>query len=219
MDKQSSDERLLKIIEGSKEPPGPGINIPGAKKKLFGQAARQPIRMKFDLAALKGIFKDFTFAKINAGLIGLGFVLTLIFIFTLFSGPVISKSNAAYFTPADAAAIAKFISTGQAQGLLRKNIGGESLRRDFFLPANLKVGNITAQESSDILEGLKDFKLVGIIWSKDPEVMIENSKDLRTYTLKSGESFNEQFRVKEILRNSVILEVNLGSQAQEYELR
>jgi len=102
---------------------------------------------------------------------------------------------------------------------MRKNIGSEKLRRNFFLPAELKVGNITAAESVDILEELKDFKLVGIIWSQNPEVMIENAKDSRTYTLKKGESFNEQFKIKEISRNSAILEVNLGSGTREYELR
>ncbi len=220
MDKQTSDERLLKIIEGSNEPRRPGVNIPGAKKPL-GQAASHPLVMKFDLATLKSISKDLkiNLAKINTGLIGLAIVLTLIFIITLFSGPTISKSNAAYFTPADSAAVVKFISVGQAQGLVRKNIGTESLRRNFFLPANSKVGNILMQESANVMEGLKDFKLVGIIWSKNPEVMIENAKDSRTYTFKKGESFNEQFKIKEISRNSATLEVNLGSGTQEYELR
>lgn len=216
MDKQTSDERLLKIIEGSNESRRAGVNIPGVKKPLG-----HPVGFKFNLAGLKNIFKDlkFNLAKINTVLIGLGIFLTLIFIYTLFSTPAISKSNAAYFTPADSAAIVKFISVGEAQGLMRKNIGGESLRRDFFLPANLKVGSITAGENADVLEALKDFKLVGIIWSQNPEVMIENAKDSRTYTLKKGESFNEQFKIKEILRNSAILEVNLDSGTREYELR
>ena len=117
MDKQSSDERLLKIIEGTKEPHRAQVNIPGAKK-TFGQAAG----FKLNLASLKNLFKDlkFNLAKINTGLIGFGGLLTLIFIYTLFSAPVVSKSNAAYFTPADAAAVAKFISTGGAGGLVRK---------------------------------------------------------------------------------------------------
>jgi len=219
MDKQTSDERLLKIIEGSNESRGAQVNIGGAKGDSHKK--RDSHLYKFNFAVLKNIFKDLklNLAKINTGLIGLGVFLTLIFIYTLFSGPVISKSNAAYFTPADSAAVIKFISAGQAQGLMRKNIGTESLRRNFFIPANLKAGGITAQETADVLEELKDFKLVGIIWSRDPEVMIENAKDSRTYTLKKGESFNEQFKIKEISRNSAILEVNLGSGTQEYELR
>ncbi len=220
MNKQTSDERLLKIIEGSSESRGAQLNIPGVKKP-FGQAAGHPLGMKFSLAGLKNIFKDlkFNLVKINTVLIGLGIFLTLIFIYVLFSAPVISKSNAAYFIPVDSAAVVKFISIGEARGLARKNIAGESLKRNFFLPANLKAGSGTGQESADVLAELKDFKLVGIIWSQNPEVMIESAKDSRTYTLKKGESFNEQFKIKEISRNSAILEINLGSGTQEYELR
>jgi hypothetical protein len=216
MDKQTSDERLLKIIEGTDDSHKAPASILGAKKTPGHRAS-----IKFNLAALKNTFKDlkFSLAKINTGLIGLGIFLTLIFIYTLFSAPAISKSNAAYFIPADSAAIVKFISVDQAQGLMRKNINSENLIRNFFLPANLKVESVTAQDRAAVSEQFKDFKLVGIIWSENPEVMIENAKDSRTYIFKKGESFNEQFKVKEISRNSAILEVNLGSGVQEYELR
>jgi len=215
MDKQTSDERLLKIIESSGEARRAQVNVSGAKK-LFGQA----VKLKFNLAALKDIFKNlkFSLAKINTALIGLGIFLTLIFIYILFSAPTISKSNAAYFNPSDSAAVVKFISAGQEQGLTRKNIASESLKRNFFLPANLKLSS-AGQESADVMMELKDLKLVGIIWSQNPEVMIENAKDARTYVLKKGESLNEQFKIKEILRNSAILEINLGSGTREYELR
>ncbi len=216
MDKQTSDERLLKIIESSGEARRAQVNVSGAKK-LFGQA----IKLKFNLATLKDIFKNlkFNLAKVNKGLIGLGIFLTLIFIYILFSAPTISKSNAAYFNPADSAAVVKFISAGQEQGSTRKNIASESLKRNFFLPANLKVKSAPGQEGGEVMMELKDLKLVGIIWSQNPEVMIENGKDSRTYVLKKGDSLNEQFKIKDILRNSAILEINLGSGTREYELR
>lgn len=215
MDKQTSDERLLKIIEGANDSRKTQVN--GARKQ-FGQPAAG---FKFNLGAFKNIFLDlkFNLAKINTGLIGLGIFLTLIFIYTFFSAPAISKSNAAYFTPADSAAVVKFISAGEAQGLIRKNIGREKLRRNFFLPADIKEGGVTAQENVNVLEELKDFKLVGIIWSQNPEVMIENTKDSRTYTFKKGESLNEQFKIKEISRNSATLAVTTQAGSKEYELR
>jgi hypothetical protein len=216
MDKQSSDERLLKIIEGSGDSLRGQANMPVAKKFLG-----HPTAIKFSLATAKNLFTHikFNLAKINAALIGMGVLLTLIFLITLVTGPVISKSNAAYFTPSDSAAVLKFITAGEAQGLLRKNTGGENLKRNFFMPAGFKSEGISAEESTTVLDELKDFKLVGIIWGANPEVMIENGKDARTYTLKKGESFNDQFKVKDISRNSVILEVNLSSGAKEYELR
>ena len=216
MDKQTSDERLLKIIEGSNELRRAPVNIPGPKKPSGHSGGH-----KFNLASLKSSFKDlkFNLVKINTALIGLGIFLTLIFIYILFSSPLISKSNAEYFVPADSAAVVKFISTGQLQGLLRKNIGGEELKRNFFLPINSKVDSVTPGESVIVSDEFKDFKLVGIIWSQDPEVMIESAKDSRTYTLKKGESFNGQFKIKEISHNSATLEVNSSSGVREYELR
>ncbi|MDD5130902.1 MAG: hypothetical protein PHS66_07660 [Candidatus Omnitrophica bacterium] len=224
MAKQTSDERLLKIIEGSSEPRKAQVNILGVKKPLERAPAHAVAHLpaiKFNLASLGSMFKDlkFNLAKINSIIIGTGVFLTLVFIYILFSAPAISKSNASYFTPADSAAVVKFISIGQAQGLTRKNAGGENLRRNFFLPDGQKGSTAAAQENAEVLIELKDFKLVGIIWSKNPEVMIENAKDSRTYTLKKGDSFNEQFKIKEILRNSTILEVNLGTGTREYELR
>ena len=216
MDKQTSDERLLKIIEGNSESRRTQATMPLVKRPSAPASA-----FKFKSAGLKNILKNFkiNLMTINIGLMGLGIILTLIFIYIFFSGDKISKSNAAYFTPADSAAIVKFISVGDTQKAVRKTVDSESLKRNFFLPADLKVGTITAQESVAVSEVLKDFKLVGIIWSQNPEVMIENAKDSRTYSFKKGESFNEQFKVKEILRNSTILEVNLGSGTREYELR
>ena len=216
MDKQTSDERLLKIIESSGESRRATGNIPGTKKS-FGH----PVAMKFNFATVKNMLKDLkiNLVKINTALIGLGVVLTLIFIVTLFSGPVVSKSNAAYFVVADSAAVAKFISAGEAQGSVRKSIGSEGLRRDFFLPLGSKESSFSSGGGGNALEELKDFKLVGIIWSDAPEVMIEYAGDARTYIFKKGESFNDQFKVKEISRNSAILEVNTGSGTREYELR
>lgn len=217
MDKQTSDERLLKIIEGSNEPRRAQINIPGAKKQ-FGK----PVGLKFNLTTLKNTFKNLklNLPKINKGLIGLGAFLTLIFMVTLFSAPRISKSNAAYFIPADSKAVLKFISAGDDQGAMRKSISGGALRRNFFLAPDSKFGiGMTPEESAGVLNELKDFKLVGIIWSKSPEVMIENAKDSRTYTLKKGEFLGKEFKVKEISRSSAVIEVNLGTTTREYELR
>ena len=75
------------------------------------------------------------------------------------------------------------------------------------------------EDNQDLTESVKVLKLVGIIWSQNPEVMIENSKDSRTYTLKKGDSLGEQFKIKEISRSSVTLLVTTPEGAKEYELR
>jgi len=220
MDKQSSDERLLKLIEGSSgSGPAQGRRPPaaaGRKKSPFNL-----IPAKFNLSGLGAMLSavKVNLSDINRGLIGLGILLTLIFFYSLLSGPAVSKSNAAYFMPNDASALTKVLSIGQEQGLMRKTINSADFKRNLFFPASGLAEGSAQDAGPDLSEVVKELKLVGIIWSKDPEVMIENAKDARTYTLKKGDVFVEKFKIKNISRESATLEVNTGFGAKEYELR
>lgn len=215
MDKQTSDERLLKLIEGSAESKRKQFIGPGEKKISTGKTS------KFNLTDLKSKLKSLKISlfSINKGLIGLAVLLTLVFLYTIFSAPQVSKSNAAFYNPADASAIMKLISGKDDQGLMRKNIFVQDIKRNFFLPPETRSSVYTQESTQGITEEIKDLKLVGIIWSKEPEVMIENAKDSRTYTLKKGESLNDQFKVKKISRNSATLEIITQDGPKEYEIR
>ncbi len=61
---------------------------------------------------------------------------------------------------------------------------------------------------------LGNFKLVGILWSDNPQAMIENSQEQRTYFVSNGDKIGE-LTVKKILRDKVML----GKDDQEWELR
>lgn len=216
VDKQTSDERLLKLIEGGAESRHPGSFSASGKKTLGGL-----LPLKFNLAEIKSKLKDLklNILLLNRGLIALAVLLTVIFLYTLINGALLSKASDIRSVPADSSAIIKLISAGQAQGLVRKNISAQDIRRNFFLPPGSKSIVSSEPEALDLAEEVKALKLVGIIWSKNPEVMVENTKDSRTYTLKKGESFSEQFKIKEISRNSATLEVTTESGTKEYELR
>lgn len=216
IDKQTSDERLLKLIEGSGEPK----HSPGAAAGLRKPAAH-PLSVKLNFLELKSKFKALkvNLPTLNKGLLGLAILLTLMFLYILISGSIISKSNLVSFTSKDTSAIIKLISSGEAQGLMRKNISNQNIKRDFFLPFGEKHSVSTQEEGPDISEEVKALKLVGIIWSANPEVMIENSKDSRTYTLKKGESLGDKFKIKEISRSSATLAVTTPAGSKEYELR
>jgi|GEM_PF-1275422 len=220
MDKQTSDERLLKLIEGSTDPKHRQTIISAPSK---GMPGLKPV--KFDLAELRSFVKNIKISLfvVNRALIGLAALLVVLFLYVLASGPAVSKSNAAYFVASDASAIAKLVSAKETQGLARKIFPVEDLKKNIFLVFGSKA-TVTDQSQPQaqnpvLAETVKDLKLVGIIWSQSPEVMIENSKDARTYTLKKGESLNEQFKVKEISRNSATLQINTDSGVQEYEIR
>ncbi|MDO8661662.1 MAG: hypothetical protein Q7K98_00355 [Candidatus Omnitrophota bacterium] len=219
MDKGTSDERLLKIIEGGtgeiKRKPSIGVSPKKSLSELipthkFGLNLKDIKEFKFNLPLL------------NKVLVLTASVVTLFLIYSLLSGPVVSASNAAYFTSTDAAAISKVISSRENQGILRKNVLPQDIKRDIFLPPGVKPIESVETDGPKVAELTKDLKLVGIIWSANPEVMIEYGKDpnSRTYVLKKGDSFeNEQFKIKEVSRNSATLEISSGGKTSDYELR
>lgn len=216
MDKQSSDERLLKLIEGSSDAKRrqSGQQLP---KKTFTAALPGKLNLN-SLKAWKG-FRIKLF-DLNRGLIGFAGLITIIFVYSLFSGQV-SKSTAAYFSPADAASVSKIISAIQAQGIMRKSILTQDIKRNIFAPAGSKSSAYSQEEEGpDLTEQVKDLKLVGIVWGAAPEVMIENARDSRTYLLKKGDAFNsDMIKVKEISRNSATLEITTDNGNKIYEIR
>ncbi len=216
MDKQTSDERLLKLIEGAAEPKHRQVTMPLSKKSLTNF-----IPAKLNLLELKTVFKNLKIdlRSLNKGLIAIAALSTLIFLYSLFSAPVIPKSNDAFFTPAGSSAIIKLLSSEEAQGLIRKSISSRDIKRDFFLPSGTKSSVNLQGNEQDITEETKNLKLVGIIWSKNPEVMIENAKDSRTYVLKKGDFLDERFKVTEISRTSAILVVTTEEGPKQFEIR
>ena len=69
--------------------------------------------------------------------------------------------------------------------------------------------------SQKLLEIAQNYKLVGISWSNDPDVMIENTKTQNTFFLKKGQIVENDLKVKEVFKNKVIL--SLGN--EEIELQ
>ena len=79
-------------------------------------------------------------------------------------------------------------------------------RRDIFSPVKLISAENPADEAKKAMATLmKNLKLVGISWGSEPQVIIEDMKDNKTYFLKTGESVSG-FKIDVILRDKVILE-------------
>jgi hypothetical protein len=90
--------------------------------------------------------------------------------------------------------------------------------RDLFnMGVNLPLEVTTAARgpSPRIIEATKDFRLVGISWSDDPDVMIEDTANQRTLFLKKGQTFGNDVRLKGVFKDRVIL----GFAGEEIELR
>jgi hypothetical protein len=69
--------------------------------------------------------------------------------------------------------------------------------------------------SQKMMELTQNYRLVGISWSQDPDVMIEDSKTQRTFFLKKGQIIENDVVLKDVFKDKVIL----GYAGEEVELR
>ena len=89
------------------------------------------------------------------------------------------------------------------------------MQRDIFkLGAKGAIQAAGKGPSSKVLEATKNFKLVGISWSDDPDAMIEDAKALRTFFVKRGQMLGE-VKVQAIFKDKVVL----SYQGEEIELK
>lgn len=207
MDKSSSDEKLLKIIEGAN------------KVKLFPQVGIKAKAKKVKPQLIKLSFKDFTLQNVNKGLFVIGGFLTFYFLYSFMSGRVEAK-RVILSPPVKNLDFVKFAAGDDGKALDINAFQDVSKRNMFFPVAKKPVDSTAVKQSEVISEAVKPLKLVGVIWSDNPEVMVEDAKENRTYLLKKSDTFGQQkFKVKEILRNSVILEIAGVEGENEWELR
>lgn len=79
------------------------------------------------------------------------------------------------------------------------------MKRDWFKMGQRNVAP-TKGPSDRALEAVKHLKLVGISWSDNPDVMIEDAKALRTFFVKRGQMIGD-VKVEAIFKDRVILSV------------
>lgn len=207
MNKESSDEKLLKLIEGtSKVSHMPSIGVM-RKKKSLGRA--------FALFKLK---PRVTLFNINKVLFVISMLLTMVFFYNFIAG---TRYAASGFLLDSVKNISSFTKPKPDinKGVLTIQEYLDSLdRRNVFLTTGFSQKK--AIDTIVVTDLVKDLKLVGIIWSNNPEAMIENAVEGKTYLLKKDEKFSQdRFKIKDITRSSAILDITVEDQHIEYELR
>jgi len=208
MDKSTSDEKLLKLIEGTANVKP--LQKLGIKPKGKGFL---PLPLKFNFKVLLNL------SNINKGLFVACGILTLVFLFTLISGANVIKPDLIFPSPKAGAAIAKLSIKDDNKFLALQDYLNEINKRNIFLAPELRASG-GKELTPDLSQLVQDLKLVGVIWSSNPEVMIESAKENRTYLLKKGDTFGQpQFKIKDVTRSSAILQMEVEGQAKEYELR
>ena len=114
----------------------------------------------------------------------------------------------------------KMVSESLDLGFQLQDVGyytGEVRGRNIFnaeqpKPPELEPQEITAAAQA---EAVKEFSLVGIAWSKDPEAMIEDKDIGRTFFVKRGQALSNGAQIVAIFKDRVILKYK----GQEIELR
>jgi hypothetical protein len=210
MAKESSDEKLLNLIEGmadaKKMPKGNFKNFKG--KVDFLQTVNK-LKIKFDLV------------NVNRGLISLGFMLTVLFFYIFLSDSGIKNYDLLFPQP-ESSRVSLDNKTAEEKTLKLQYYQDVTSKRNMFLASGVVLDSDTGEKqiAAKLEDMVKSLKVVGIVWSNNPEAMVEDEVDKRTVLIKKGDLVgSKQLRVKLITKNTVVLECEFENQLREVELK
>ncbi len=212
-EKNTPEDKLLKIIEKPKSQQGGG-----QEKNALGRKEKK-IDIKKWLVKLKGArsgkfqWKAPCLNLRYAGriLIIMAVCLTVFFAIDFTKDALRLKERFASLSKPSAAKTENRKEKPSVKFNLAVSIKEARKRNIFTLTPEtvaVKKKRITPQKHID------DLKLVGILWSDNPQAMIEDKKEKSTRFLNTGDTI-DRWRVKEIQRDKVIL----VDEAREWELR
>lgn len=207
--KMTPEEKLLKVIEN---PPG-ATNIFIPSGKLAKSPALSAGPRAFDVAVFSKdyLLPHLTLQTVNKILIVLAVSVTILWIVNF---------TRSYSTLQDRFCRIQQNSSSIVSDSAQSLSGPESFafdgsaaaKRNIFSMSPEQPDSVLAQASPD--QFLSAIKLVGVIWSDNPQAMIEDTKEQKTYLVGTGDQVG-QFTAKKILSDRVVLENN----GREYQLR
>lgn len=202
-EKHTPEERLLKIIEKK------GVGSSLGESDIQRQKANLGRKRWF--FSFKNIrFSDlslepptFTLQFVNKMLIIVAVLLTLVFVFNFLRDKTHLKSRFALVTNVPAI-------TQKAE---RKEFGPriklatvlkETRTRNMFTLTPETIFEKKKEKEQRTRKDIRDLKLVGILWSRNPQAMVEDVKNSRTYLLSTGDQIS-RWTVSRIDRNKIVL--------------
>lgn len=217
------EKELLKLIEGAKANSGGQAKIQAEafKRKVgsffsFGALAG---RVSFLKDRLRNSFKagrfDLDIKALNKILKGCIFILIFYFIANFLFSLINSKKILNLEIKIEKGALPLSFSEVSLLKPLSYYSDKAKSKNIFSMASRISPKEIVAKEArSKISELSQDLKLVGISWSDNPDIIIEDKKVKQAYFLKKGQKVNELF-IKDVFKDRVIL--SYGS--EELELR
>ena len=223
------EKQLLNLIEGAdkaKPAPAPGT-APAAPAKPFGASPAEKARGIF--LGRFSFFKRNAKKQIRSGSLSfslsavnrlLTLVVVILFVYVVYDAAASAMSlktppnfaapkekNPAQNAPASASPLK------EASFYLQKVTS-----RDIFKEGGKPVEKKTAQKETapaEESEAAKSLSLVGISWSSNPDVIIEDKATQKTYFVKRGQTVGDKVKVEAIFKDHVVL----SHEGQEFELR
>lgn len=197
-EKITPEERLLKIIEN-----------PAAEKT---KAATPPAKSAAVAIKPKDLSKYLSLEAVNkAAMVICAFVtIFAVYDYLMFRDGLARKYKKIITE------ITPYKPGGQGINMLRDNMSDllEKYRERnifSFLPPPAEA---VSAASSEALQQITNLKLVGVIWSDNPQAMIEDAQDKKTFLVGAGDRIGE-FTLNKILRDRVMV----GKDGKEWELR
>lgn len=206
------EKQLLKLIE---EPSGPAAGAHPARRRgpsfSFG-ALRSRLsfwQKGFGQAFSGGV--TLNIKKVNGLLLTAAFVLGIFFVASsAVLAHRLSELPNFSFSPTERSPGAKFVLPTRVQSL--ETYAQMARARDIFQLGAIPVPpsrdfSAPTQEASQRERAeliLSRYRLVGISWADDPDAMIENTTDAKTYFIKRGH-YVDGIRVEAIYKDRVIL--------------
>lgn len=203
----SPEEKLLNIIEQEE-----GGSVPIKSVQEIKDSAGSKIPIKNIIAWFRGIYsaKKWSLSELNLRLVNRVFAVFLAVLIIFLAADFINlRPNLKKIYPKVSDLAAGTALNKEPIAFLEpvSNYINASKKRDIFNPLSAMPPEKLKEDSSALRDLIKDLSLVGIYWSRDPEVMIEHTKEKKTYFLKIGQTI-KGIQVKAILKDRVILEYN-----------
>jgi len=215
-DNLTPEEKLLKIIENpqTERRKSPGANMGrGAGQKKGPGAGVGAWLNKFRID--KNTIRNISLQTVSKMVLALCLVFTIFFIIDFIRMGSSSEKKLSKLAAEAAAPDIKENKTAIKDVGLVEAINLAKRHNIFsFLPQTAAIPSQASTMPVEVEEIVKNLKLVGIIWSINPQAIIENTKEQKTYLVNGGDKMSI-LDIKRILRDKVIL----GKDNVEWELR
>ena len=205
-DKTTPEEKLLKLIENPNQPAADRhkIKLPGRKFSFNFLSFRQLKASIKQFKTAQGKFKLYAInvKLVSRGLVVIAILLAIFLVFDFIAGQP-TLSNNVYAKQVGGESLAPGVIEPQS-AINLTDYQSSIDKRDIFHFIPIKKEEKTVNNKDILMAEVAQLKLVGIIWSKSPQAMIEDKRENKTSLVSDGDAVGK-LKVKKILKDKVVV--------------